>query len=179
MKGEPMSDMLPPPAPAAERQDDGPAESGYVKLRNEILAGGASDEPGADDTVGGRRAATGLFEPRRNISAPLETEELLLRAGDRRDWRNHLRSWRAFLSEFSVMRRAALAASLGGRMVSEYPLDIVRREGIRLLDQRLANGPGAPVRGAKGGFPHRGGTWDSAAGEVCGIWKRLVFGRTE
>lgn len=51
-----MSDTLPPPAAPTDR----PAESGYVKLRNEILAGGASDEPGADDTVGGARAAIGL-----------------------------------------------------------------------------------------------------------------------
>ena len=140
---------------------------------------GLWEEAARDVLMFWRRAATGLFEPRRNISTPREAEELLGRARDRRDWRNHLRSWRAFLSELPIARRAALAASLGGKIVSGYPLDVVRHEGIRLLDHRLANGPEAPVRGAKGGFPHHGGPWDSAAGELCEIWKRLVYGRTD
>ena len=37
-----------------------PNETSYVKLRNEILAGGASDMPGVDDTAGGARAVVGL-----------------------------------------------------------------------------------------------------------------------
>ncbi|TPW11117.1 MAG: peptidase M50 family protein [Acidimicrobiaceae bacterium] len=37
-----------------------PNETSYVKLRNEILAGGASDTPGVEDTAGGARAVVGL-----------------------------------------------------------------------------------------------------------------------
>jgi membrane-associated protease RseP (regulator of RpoE activity) len=37
-----------------------PGDNSYLKLRNEILAGGASDQPGEDDTAGGARAAIGL-----------------------------------------------------------------------------------------------------------------------
>ena len=36
------------------------AETTYVKFRNELMAGGADNEPGADGTVGGRRAAIGI-----------------------------------------------------------------------------------------------------------------------
>jgi membrane-associated protease RseP (regulator of RpoE activity) len=36
------------------------AETTYVKFRNELMAGGADNEPGDDGTVGGRRAAIGI-----------------------------------------------------------------------------------------------------------------------
>jgi membrane-associated protease RseP (regulator of RpoE activity) len=63
-----MSQTLPPPPPpppAPERLAhggvDSPAgESTYLKFRNEMLAGGASEEPGHDETAGGLRAALGL-----------------------------------------------------------------------------------------------------------------------
>jgi membrane-associated protease RseP (regulator of RpoE activity) len=50
------SEFPPPPPPSA----DGGADTAYVKLRNEILAGGASDRPDADDTAGGTRAVVGI-----------------------------------------------------------------------------------------------------------------------
>ena len=43
--------VFPPPAQG---------ETTYTKFRNEILAGGASEEPGADDLVGGLRGAIGI-----------------------------------------------------------------------------------------------------------------------
>ncbi|MFN8022824.1 MAG: site-2 protease family protein [Acidimicrobiales bacterium] len=59
-----MSQTLPPPPlppsppPAGSRS----GESTYLKFRNEVLAGGASDQPGAeDDTAGGPRAVVGLL----------------------------------------------------------------------------------------------------------------------
>jgi hypothetical protein len=158
------------------------------KLEPSFEAAGIAPEPrsldglweeAARDLVTFRRRAMAIvLGPSLNGAGPRGAGELGGGARGRRDWRNHLRSWRAFLSDFPVPRRAALAASLGGRLLSEYPLDVVRSEGAGLLDQRLSNGPGAPVRGAKGGFPHHGGTWDSAAGELCETWKRIVFGRT-
>jgi hypothetical protein len=159
------------------------------KLEPSFEAAGVAPEPrsldglweeAARDLVTFRRRAMAIvLEPSLNGAGPRGAGELEGGVRRRSDWRNHLRSWRAFLSDFPVPRRAALAVSLGGRLLSEYPLDVVRSEGARLLDQRLTNGPGAPVRGAKGGFPYRGGTWDSAAGELCETWKRLVFGRTD
>jgi predicted nucleotidyltransferase len=148
------------------------------KLEPSLEAAGLPPDPRSLDGLW-EEAARDLAAFWRRASASGEASELPGGAGELRDWRNHLRSWRAFLSGFPVARRAALAASLGGKIVSEYPLDVVRHEGIRLLDHRIAKGPEAPVRAAKGGFPHHGGTWDSAAGELCGIWKRLVFGRTD
>jgi membrane-associated protease RseP (regulator of RpoE activity) len=46
---------LPPPRPGAQ-----PNESSYTKIRNEILAGGASDQEDQLDTVGGPRALVGM-----------------------------------------------------------------------------------------------------------------------
>ena len=57
-----MSQTLPPPPPptpppAGSRS----GETTYVKFRNEVLAGGASDQPDSgDDIAGGPRAAIGL-----------------------------------------------------------------------------------------------------------------------
>ena len=52
----------PPPASPgnAGSGDTGSGDNAYVKLRNEILAGGASDQLGADDTAGGMRAVVGI-----------------------------------------------------------------------------------------------------------------------
>ncbi len=50
----------PPSAPPAAFPSPAAAESGYLKFRNEVLAGGASEEPGVDDLAGGPRAAAGL-----------------------------------------------------------------------------------------------------------------------
>jgi len=68
-----MSATLPPPPPPVSISGsplpppEGLPDSGatgqphaYVKFRNEMMAGGASDEPGVEETVGGRRAVLGL-----------------------------------------------------------------------------------------------------------------------
>jgi membrane-associated protease RseP (regulator of RpoE activity) len=72
-----MSQTLPPPppesppaAPAAPTGWSEPrpaafpgpvaAESGYLKFRNEVLAGGASEHPEGDDLAGGPRAVIGI-----------------------------------------------------------------------------------------------------------------------
>lgn len=97
-------------------------------------------------------------------------------SGSRRD---RLRGWKAYLAGLGVPRGFALGAALGGRLLSESPLDAVREEGMKLLEHRIALGAAAPVRGARGGFPYRGGSWDRAAQELCSIWKSLVFGRED
>ncbi len=67
----PSPQQLPPPRPPHETpsasnghvrgNEQHASVSTYVKFRNEVLAGGAADEPGAgDDTVGGVRALVGL-----------------------------------------------------------------------------------------------------------------------
>lgn len=57
-----MTSTLPPPQPHHQHDEHGSAVSTYVKFRNEVLAGGASDEPGRDDeTVGGLRGIVGLL----------------------------------------------------------------------------------------------------------------------
>ncbi len=60
----PQPALVPPSAPASAPPTAFPSpaavESGYVKFRNEVLAGGASEEPGVDDLAGGPRAAAGL-----------------------------------------------------------------------------------------------------------------------
>jgi predicted nucleotidyltransferase len=94
-----------------------------------------------------------------------------------REWRAHMRGWRSFLSRFPAARRILLAASLGKDLFATGPLDIVRKEGLRLLEDRLARGPEAPVNGCRFGFPHHAGRWENAAGELSSLWKEIVFGR--
>jgi len=124
-----------------------------------------------------RQAATHLFEARGDISKPLPFGALTGRGRSLWNWRNHVRAWRAFLSGVPAPRRIVHAAALGSRLLSENPLDIVREEGMRLLDHRLSHGTDVPVRGARGGFPYHGGSWESAAAELSSAWNALVFGR--
>jgi predicted nucleotidyltransferase len=97
---------------------------------------------------------------------------------DFRGWRSHLIAWRSFLSRFPALKAVLLEASLGKSMVGATPLDMVRREGLRLLDHRVTRGPGVPVKGCRFGFPHHGGSWRHAAVELHSLWTELVFGRT-
>jgi len=58
-----MSQTLPPPPPlTSPGPPSGPegADSSYAKFRNEVLAGGASEQPDVDDTAGGTRAVLGI-----------------------------------------------------------------------------------------------------------------------
>jgi membrane-associated protease RseP (regulator of RpoE activity) len=60
-----MSHTLPPPPPPHPQPnpastEQGGAGSGYVKFRNEVLAGGASERPDGDDLADGPRAALGI-----------------------------------------------------------------------------------------------------------------------
>jgi predicted nucleotidyltransferase len=90
---------------------------------------------------------------------------------------DNLRGWKEYLSRVSVSRRVALGATLGKRLLSGNPLDTVREEGMRLLEHRVTLGTAVPVRGARGGFPYHGGSWDRAADELCSVWNGIVFGR--
>ena len=57
-----MSSVLPPPTMPSSPGDPEarPSDSTYSKLKNEVLAGGASDQPGEPETVGGIRALAGM-----------------------------------------------------------------------------------------------------------------------
>ena len=112
-----------------------------------------------------------------DLSIPMPAGALAGLPRNYREWRPHLRAWRSFLSRFPVPRRIVLAASLGSDLFGAGPLDIVREEGLRLLADRLARGPEAPVNGCRLGFPHHGGRWEKAAGELSSLWKEIVFGR--
>jgi membrane-associated protease RseP (regulator of RpoE activity) len=54
-----MSQTLPPPPFGTPPPPDVP-ESGYVKFRNEVLAGGASEQPDGTGLAGGSRAVVGI-----------------------------------------------------------------------------------------------------------------------
>ena len=157
------------------------------KLEPSIETAGAGPGPGAFDGLWEeaardvllfwRKAATRAREPRRDLSNPLRLEELAGKRRTYRNWRNHLRGWRAVLGEISGPRRMPCAVGLRARLVSGSPLDAVREAGVRLLDRRLTPGADLFVAGAPGGFPYHGGSWDDAAAELCSVWNNLVFGR--
>jgi hypothetical protein len=135
------------------------------------------EEAARDVLLFWRKAATRAREPRRDLSNPRGVEELAGKRRAHRDWRNHLRGWRAVLGELGGSRRLPCAAGLGTRLVSGSPLDAVREAGVRLLDRRLTRGADSFVAGAPGGFPYHGGSWDDAAAEITCVWNNLVFGR--
>ena len=112
-----------------------------------------------------------------DLSIPMPAGALAGLPRNYREWRTHIRGWRSFLSRLPASRRILLAASLGRDLFGAGPLDIVREEGVRLLADRLARGPEAPVNGCRLGFPHHGGRWEKAAGELSSLWMEIVFGR--
>jgi predicted nucleotidyltransferase len=142
------------------------------KLEPSIASGGA------DHGSGGRER---LWEAAANDllafwmrAAAVELPGRIRSSGSRRD---NLRGWKAYLSRVSVSKGIALGLALGKRLLSRSPLDAVREEGMRLLEHRVTLGAAIPVRGARGGFPYRGGSWDRAVEELCSAWNEIVFGR--
>lgn len=125
-----------------------------------------------------KRAVAGGCD-RRDESPELSVDRLTGRIGHSGSRLDNLRGWKAYLSGVSVSRRIALGVALGKKLVSGNPLDAVREEGMRLLEHRVTRGSAEPVRGARGGFPYRGGSWDRAAEELCSAWNSLVFGRED
>jgi hypothetical protein len=126
-----------------------------------------------------RQARSYMRDPGADLLHPLAVEALI--AGNRRSggWLDHARSWRAFLSRYSAMKRCMLAGSLGGRLFVSAPLDLVREHAVRLLHQRLAFGGERRVVGGALGFPHAGGAWMDAALQLSSMWREIVFGRKE
>ena len=123
-----------------------------------------------------KRAVAGALDGRHDF-AGLSVDKLSGRIGHWGSRLDNLRGWREYLSRVSVSRRIALGATLGKRLLSGNPLDTVREEGMRLLEHRVTLGTAVPVRGARGGFPYHGGSWDRAADELCSVWNGIVFGR--
>jgi hypothetical protein len=84
---------------------------------------------------------------------------------------HNLRSWKSHGCSLSTMVR------IGSRVLRNTPLELVRKEAIRLLKSRVGGGEGAIVSRAPGGFPHGGGSWREAAGRCNAEWERLVHGK--
>jgi predicted nucleotidyltransferase len=124
-----------------------------------------------------KRAVIAALRPA-NEGAGLGVAELSRRVGSPGGPRDNLRGWRSYFSGLPLARRIALCAALGPGLLRRNPLDVVRAEGMGLLEHRVARGNEVPIRGARGGFPYRGGAWDRAAEELCSAWNGLVFGRT-
>ena len=126
-----------------------------------------------------RQANSYLRDHNADLLHPLPIDSLAAAGRDARRWRDHLRSWFAFLSTFPAAKRLALAASLGTNLVAASPLDVVRERGVMLLGARLALGGEKRVRGAPWGFPHGGGSWSQAASQLSSVWREIVTGRKE
>lgn len=149
-------------------------------------AGAGADREGAGDLW--REAAEDLLAfwrsaamRRRALAAgtgrEISTEALAGWSANCREWRDHLRGWRPVLNALPVREHIASAVSLGPKMISASPMDVVRERGIVLLAELLAHGPDAPVRGSRCVFPGGGADWRTASARLCATWERLVFGR--
>ena len=87
-----------------------------------------------------------------------------------------LRLWKTWILGFQPAARPGALMTALACARSGGPQDVVRREAVRLLDAALTGGVRGRVRGARGGFPHRGGDWSAAAHATSAAWKRLVYG---
>jgi hypothetical protein len=126
-----------------------------------------------------RQALSYLRDPAADLLHPLAVEALVGKGRGSGGWADHARGWRAFLSRYPAMKRCMLAGSLGARLFTSAPLDLVREHAVRLLHQRLAFGGERRVAGGVLGFPHGGGAWAEAAWELSSTWKEIVFGRKD
>ena len=124
-----------------------------------------------------RQALSYMRDPGADLLHPLPVDALIAKGRRPGGWVDHARSWRIFLSRYPAMRRCMLAGSLGTRLFTSAPLDLVREHAVRLLHQRLAFGGECRVGGGRAGFPHAGGAWREAASQLSSIWREIVFGR--
>ncbi len=159
------------------------------KIEPSVAALGVSPEPQVLRRVWGEAAKDILWFWRQAYSYvrdrgtdllhPLAVGALLGTGRRPGGWIDHMRSWRIFLSRYSALKRCALAGSLGTRLITTAPLDLVREHAVRLLHQRLAFGSERRVAGGSLGFPYTGGAWMDAASQLSSIWREIVFGRKE
>ncbi len=124
-----------------------------------------------------RQGMTFWRNPRGDLSRPLPVGALVGKSRDYRSWRANAIRWRSFLSRFPAPLGILRAVSLGRDSWGASPLDIIREEGLRLLDKGLTRGLEAPVRGGRFGFPYHGGPWKQVSAELFSLWSELVFGR--
>lgn len=101
----------------------------------------------------------------------------LLDSRERRASRANLLGWKNLLATMPVGRRIRLIAGMGGRMPGRSPLRVVREEGVLLISHASRFGTEGDVKRPPGSFPHGGGAWQDAAGELSGIWNEIVFSR--
>jgi predicted nucleotidyltransferase len=155
------------------------------KLEPSLAAAGADREARAFDAMWGEAAAdlVEFWKRARSVERDPAREGgsgagvPARRAQGRGTRRDNLRAWKSYLSNAGASKRLSLVAALGNTLLVRTPFDVVREEGMRLLDHRVALGAASPVRAPRGGFPHHGGDWDRAAGEICAAWNGFVFGR--
>ncbi len=94
-------------------------------------------------------------------------------------WIDHYRNWNWYLSVLPRIRRISLFFAIGKRLLSTEPIDIVREQGVRLIDRHINRDADGSIPKPPGGFPHRGSTWRDATASLVSVWRELVTGRKD
>jgi len=94
-------------------------------------------------------------------------------------WIDHYRNWNWYLSGLPRMRRISLFFAIGKRLLSMNPIDIVREQGVILIDRHIDREADGYIPKPPGGFPHPGGTWRDVTASLVSVWRELVSGRKD
>lgn len=111
-------------------------------------------------------------------SSDLSEASSLLKARRTKRWkRDNLRAWKGYLSQCPPGRRLSIILPRIISMPFKPPVEIVRAEGVRLLDHAVAAGPGGDAQVLPCGFSYGKVAWKEAALELNRQWQMLVSGR--
>jgi hypothetical protein len=96
---------------------------------------------------------------------------------DRPKYRDLLRSWKGIAMGIPLPGRVRLLA--GSLFSGLDPGEHLREESVRLVRHAAEKGTEGVTGGARAGYPHGRGSWESAAAATSSAWRMLVSGREE
>lgn len=116
-----------------------------------------------------------LTRGNQNYNHSLSVDELFSIAGRRSFHPDKLRAWKTLLMRKPVIKRPIMAMLLLKNILTIFPLDLIRRHSVKLLEHFLSKGETVPVRKARANYPHSGGSWRRAAASTHAEWYDMVF----
>jgi hypothetical protein len=122
------------------------------------------------------KRGAGELRDRRADGAHVPAAESLFRRRGANNGRYNLRFWKRFLSRLPAAARVRMIASLRGTLARKNPLDVIREDGVRLIEHRVLHGGEGIVPGLRMAAAGNSGEWRAAAKQAHGLWAAMVFG---